>query len=255
MDNVELKNKLNKATTALESYKFPWIWWWIVTLLIAAIYTSLYLKGDGYSRIDQDFLLPMILGVTLGGAFWSTIIVGGISQSKKSNLERKRSNLLVQTLNLETEDLQTDLETDFFTNLVKINFKYLDKYYLQTQVQADKSFWLSVSAALTGLLLVSIGVILLYKGKIEPGNVTATAGIIGEFISAVFFYLYNRTVSKMAGYHQKLVLTQNVSLALKIADDLPDKEKGEAKMKLVDSLSKDINMFLSGSNNRINPDA
>ena len=50
-----------------------------------------------------------------------------------------------------------------------------------------------------------------------PYVVTA-AGILSEFIAAVFFYLYNKTIQKMREYHQKLVLTQNISLALKISD-------------------------------------
>ena len=52
----------------------------------------------------------------------------------------------------------------------------------------------------------------------------------------------------MSDYHQKLVLTQNVSLALKIAEDLPEKEKCEAKLKLVDYLSKDVNPLIVKSN-------
>ncbi len=37
------------------------------------------------------------------------------------------------------EKLQETLEDDFFTKLVKINFKYIDQYYLQTQSQADRA--------------------------------------------------------------------------------------------------------------------
>jgi hypothetical protein len=79
----------------------------------------------------------------------------------------------------------------------------------------------------------------------DAGYVATAAGTLGEFIAAVFFYLYNRTITKMGEYHQKLVLTQNVSLALKISDELPSAEQTTARTKLIDYLSKDINVFLT----------
>ena len=85
-------------------------------------------------------------------------------------------------------------------------------------------------------------------GEADPGIVTAAAGVISEFIATVFFYFYNRTVNEMAEYHRKLVITQNTSLALRITDDLPDQEKTNAKSKICEYLSKDVNRLLAGSN-------
>lgn len=109
------------------------------------------------------------------------------------------------------EKLQETLEDDFFTKLVKINFKYIDQYYLQTQSQADKSFALTVIVAVIAVGIIVAGVVLMFLGKTTPAYVTAASGILGEFISVIFFYLYNRTITKMGQYHQKLVLTPNVT--------------------------------------------
>jgi hypothetical protein len=79
----------------------------------------------------------------------------------------------------------------------------------------------------------------------DAGYVATASGTLGEFISAVFFYLYNQTIIKMGGYHQKLVLTQNVSLALKITEELPPQDQVTARLKLIDCLSKDINRYLT----------
>jgi hypothetical protein len=143
--------------------------------------------------------------------------------------------------------LKENLDDNFFTNLVKINFKYIDQYYLQTQLQADKSFQLCVAAASLSLLVVIAGIVLLYlrQTATAPGYVATAAGTLGEFIAAVFFYLYNRTITKMGEYHQKLVLTQNISLALKISEELPSAEQVVARSKLIDYLSKDVNQFLT----------
>jgi phosphate/sulfate permease len=142
-------------------------------------------------------------------------------------------------------ELHAKLEEDFFTKLVNINFKYIEKYYLQTQVQAEKSFRLTLFASVVGLGIICTGIGIMWRGKTTPGYVTTGAGLISEFIAAVFFYLYNRTILKMGQYHQKLVLTQNVSLALKIAEGLPDGEKAKAQAQLVEALSKDVNQLLS----------
>ena len=148
-----------------------------------------------------------------------------------------------------SEVLQEKLEENFFTNLVKINFKYTDQYYLQTKVQADKSFRLCAVATSLSLVMIFIGIALLFfdKSRTEPGYVAAASGVLGEFIAAVFFYLYNRTITKMGEYHQKLVLTQNISLALKISEDLPGDQKASSQVKLIEYLSKDKNTFLVGA--------
>ena len=154
------------------------------------------------------------------------------------------------------EKLQDDLgkkkeDTDFFTSLIDINFKYINAYYRQTQEHAEKSFGLSVFAAIVGLGTVIAGIALMYFDKTTPGFVTTAAGVIAEFISAVMFYLYNRTVLKMGEYHHKLVLTQNIALALKVSDDLEGEAKTEAKKLLISALTQDINRFLSSTSTEI----
>jgi len=126
------------------------------------------------------------------------------------------------------QNLDTEAGEDFFTQLVKINFKYLDQYYLQTEEQADKSFWISEIVSIIGFIIIIIGIVLMcFREQHDAGYMATSAGILSEFISAVFFYLYNKTILKMSEYHQKLVLTQNISLALKTADllKIPKKKK------------------------------
>jgi hypothetical protein len=143
------------------------------------------------------------------------------------------------------EKLQETLEDDFFTKLVKINFKYIDQYYLQTQSQADKSFTLTAGVAAVAVGIIIAGVVLMFLGKTTPAYVTAASGILGEFIAAVFFYLYNRTITKMGQYHQKLVLTQNVSLAMKIAEGLPPAERVKMQQELIQRLTENVNKYLT----------
>lgn len=58
-------------------------------------------------------------------------------------------------------------------------------------------------------------------------------------------HFYSKTVSRMSKYHNKLVLSHNVSIALKVAESLPDGDKAEAKSLIVNELLKDINTHFS----------
>ena len=67
-------------------------------------------------------------------------------------------------------------------------------------------------------------------------------------MAGIFFYLYNRTVLSMGEYHEKLVLTQNVALALKISESIEDIQgKAESKRELMLALVNDINRHLTGA--------
>lgn len=258
-DNAtELRAELTKATEKLSAYKFPWPTFVVVAILLGSFAGFQFSTefGRDTDPFDAEKIILFIVMTVVAGSMYSAMFVGGYYQYKKRKLESSRQDILSNLISTETEVLQDDLKEDFFTNLVKINFKYIDKYYLQTQLQAEKSFVITASVAVIGFMFVLLGVAMMYFGQdANPGYVTTGAGVIGEFIAAVFFYLYNKTIIKMGDYHQKLVLTQNVSLALKIADGLPSKEKTEAKKALVEYLSKDINVFLSSLNNKLNTDA
>lgn len=51
----------------------------------------------------------------------------------------------------------------------------------------------------------------------------------------------------MSKYHNKLVLSQNISIALKVSDSLPDEDKTKSKNKIIEELLKDINSYLINS--------
>jgi hypothetical protein len=180
------------------------------------------------------------LGALVGGCFY-LFLLGLIHADLRGDL--MQTNRILAGIDI--NKLQATLDEDFFTKLVKINFKYIDQYYLQTQSQADKSFRLSAAVAIVGLLIVIAGIVLMFLGRTTPAYVTVSSGVLGEFIAAVFFYLYNQTILKMGDYHQKLVLTQNVGLALKIAETLPEGQRTQAQRELIQRLTENVNRHLT----------
>lgn len=73
-------------------------------------------------------------------------------------------------------------------------------------------------------IFLSASIIAMFFDVTNPAYASTVSGIITEFIAAIFFYLYNKTVSSMSKYYNKLVLSYNISIALRVAELLPDKD-------------------------------
>jgi hypothetical protein len=123
-------------------------------------------------------------------------------------------------------------ESNYFDSLVKINVENLAAYYALVKVQTDKSFMVSVASGIIGFILIVMGLIFGFTGVTNSQSlafVSSGAGVITEFISGVFFYLYNQTVRQMKGYHDSLLSVQNILLSFKLVGDTKD-EKVKAAM-------------------------
>ncbi len=160
-------------------------------------------------------------------------------------MEMRESTLRRKMLDYEGGYIQAEIPDDIFENSIKMSYKYLDQYYLQTREHAQRGFFVTVCISLFGAALISVGIIGMFCGYITPSYVTCASGAATEFISAIFFYLYNRTVSSMSKYHNKLVLSQNISIALRVADSLPSDDKTKAKNGIINELLKDVNVHLA----------
>jgi hypothetical protein len=200
-----------------------------------------------YDNKDDLISTLMVISMLLGLFIFPVAYFFGVP-FYKSLLEKERYRIEFKIIQTKAQQLQDNIGQDFFTTLVRINFKYLDQYYFQTQEQANKSFMLSVYASIGGGLIIAVGILSLLFGKAaNVSYVTTASGLVSQFIAAVFFYLYNQTVLKMGEYHQKLVLTQNIGIALKISESLPVDGRAKAQQLLVEQLTSDINAHLSGN--------
>lgn len=238
-----LKKQKEHIQQQLQTYRFVWWGWFLASFLGATVYYTFIIGNSLYTYDTPVLIKKLFLGAFLG-SFIYAYLIGVLRYFISSRLRGVEVELVIAG----AFELQESIDQNFFTKLVQINFKYLDQYYLQTQEQADKSFRLSAFAAISGLVIIVVGVLMMYYGKTEPAYVTTAAGVISEFIAAVFFYLYNRTILKMSQYHQKLVLTQNISLALKITDEMNKEQKDKALELLIDRLTTDVNKYLTDTN-------
>ena len=235
----ELQLQMDKAKSNMDKLSFNWKVYICFTVIV-------FFLGLSFASFENNLLSEFWFWVFL---IVISLIIGNSGYFLQYFTAQYYQKLIIKNisskaLKLSTDYLQDTLEEDFFNKLVKINFKYIDKYYDQTQNQADKSFKLSLVVAVLAFIIIVCGIVLMLQNKAEAGKIITASGVLSEFIAAVFFYLYNKTITKMSEYHQKLVLTQNIGLALKIVETLPDDEKVVAKAGLVKNLTESVNKYL-----------
>lgn len=237
---IENEVDYRKAKVRLESLqrKSSWKTMLLVFLFFALVMATMFFAAffDEYSFGIKSVSLSLLAG---------SLVAAFVVVYLRLILEISESNIRSRINAYEAENIKDDVVEDIFENSIKMSYKYLDQYYLQTKQQAQKGFLATMLVAGFGALLIAGGIIAMYLGVVEPSYITCGAGVITEFVSAVFFYLYNKTVSSMSKYHNKLVLSHNISTALKVAESLPDAHQIEAKNLLVSELLKDINSHMT----------
>lgn len=156
----------------------------------------------------------------------------------------KRKEKLIDKLDV--EELTNRLDEDFINNLIKINIHQINAYNNQTKSQANKSFIIAVITSIVGFVITCTGIwyVLSDRTNVDGGYFTSIIGVLIQFISGVIFYLYNKTVAEMSEYHKKLILIQNIGLALKSSETFEETKKTEAREKIIEELLKNLNQHL-----------
>lgn len=128
-----------------------------------------------------------------------------------------------------------------FDSLVNINIENLAEYYRLVKGHTQKSFNASLAVAFFGFILICIGLAISFNNnEFNVFSYVATgSGVLMEFISATFFYLYSKTVRQLKGYHDSLIEVQNMLLSFRLIDATEGQEnKVKLTEKMIDYLSK-----------------
>ncbi len=235
---AELRISRKYLEKTIVGYEFQW---WIAISYLIAFSLIGYALSYFYKTNDTNIqILFIAIGGLIGFSCYS-FVAFFVRQLTFKSLKEKEKELAQLGYTDIIEGLQQN--PSFYDRLIQINFKYTDKYYSQTQEQADKSFKLAAFASISSFIIIIFGITQIYKSDINTSSyLTTIAGVLTSFVSAIFFYLYNQTVQKMSNYHKKLVLSQNINLALKLAQGIKDEvAKTEAIKTLIDRLTTDIN--------------
>lgn len=210
----------------------------ITSIVFSMLFYACALDTYMYTKHNSVIIISVFIGLAMGVVM---VIYARIY------LDVKESKIRRRMLDYEVENVQDKVNEDVFENSIKMSYKYLDQYYYQTREQAQKGFFVTVCISIFGAILIGAGIAAMFLGKVKPSYITCASGVATEFISAIFFYLYNKTIASMSKYHNKLVLSQNISIALKVADTLPIDDKVKAKNVIIQELLKNINSYLTKS--------
>lgn len=197
-----IKNKMNECSDMMEdSFSGSIVFLVFGCIPFCIMGLLVYMLKDYIEDILK--VVKYVILISVGIAFFARLIFASYHQSLRNRYER----LLEKISDNEKEEIKEKVDEDVFENSIKLSYKYLDEYYSQTREQAQNGFNVTVFVAVFGAILIAAGIIIMYKGEIEPAYVTCTAGIITEFIAAIFFYLYNRTITSVLTYWYLYKLT------------------------------------------------
>jgi len=108
---------------------------------------------------------------------------------------------------------------EIYKYVLLTNVSALEGYVAQARLQAQQSFNLSRFVSLAGFVLlalaIGLSVYLTMAGNqnLSAAYLTGLAGVLTEFISGVFFFLYSRTLTQINLFHDKLVDMQKTALS------------------------------------------
>jgi len=113
----------------------------------------------------------------------------------------------------------------------------LQSYYEINLSHARWSFWASLASVIVGLLALLAGIFaLIVNGQTEAGTITIVAGVLSEFISATFFFLYNKNLQQLKFFYEKLIKFQDTYWALGLLNTLTGEKKDKMTEIIVSNL-------------------
>lgn len=157
-------------------------------------------------------------------AAWITIVQIADIRTEIESAEG-RSNSIKHLQGPATTSEEEQSADSYFNSLVRINVGNLGEYYGLVKRHANRSFNVAWIVGVVGFILIGAGLISGFVTGSENQSVSYLAtgsGIVVEFISGVFFYLYNRTGRQMKEYHDSLLVVQNILLSFKLVGDTQD---------------------------------
>ena len=129
----------------------------------------------------------------------------------------KRADVAEEQQNNYQDKLEDARPDKVFRYIFLINNAAVEKYVNQSRAQAEVSFALCRVAAIAGFLLlvasIVIGIVVELNGRsLSIAYIAGIAGVITQFISGVFFWMYNRTLQQINVFYQGIMSQQTEAL-------------------------------------------
>lgn len=159
--------------------------------------------------------------------------VQGIIRLSAENAEREfneKLNEIVKKQNSYEEKLEANDDLGLIP-MVTYSRIELEQYYKIGLTQTRKSYSYSIVSMRIGFLIIILGIILYLfpsqftNQELISGNfqiLTIASGILTEFISALFLWIYKSSVNNLTYFYNRQIFIHNTLLAYKIATSKKD---------------------------------
>ena len=172
---------------------------------------------EGLSEFIAALALALSVGALLLGTSW---LVRTLLASER---ELEEARIEESVAEVRSRVRAPDEQTSYFEGLVTQNLENLAKYYEVARSQATRSYIVAVTTAVFGFAVILIGILVaVIGGNTEIAVVATAAGIITEFVAAVFHWQYLRATEQLARYHDSLLAEQKVLLAFRAVELVDD---------------------------------
>ena len=112
--------------------------------------------------------------------------------------------------------------------------KQLELSYSQAREQAYTWFRFSIIAAVAGLLLIVVGIIVLLLGQTTEGIITAISSVVPNAIAALFFLQSKASNERVHAIQIKLSESREIHTAIEIANSIETKkERDKLKAEII----------------------
>ena len=122
----------------------------------------------------------------------------------------------------------------------------LSRFYDLSLSQAQRSFRWALAAGIVGLVFFMLAIVFMLMTNQATANVALIGGGIIQFISAINFYLYNKTLSQLTLFQGRLETTQRFLLANSLTESLGDELRDQTRAELIRKLAHSQHDKLSG---------
>ena len=132
----------------------------------------------------------------------------------------------------------SNTDADEVTKVAASQLEIMNSYHYLVQKQAERSFFWALVAAGVGLVFFIIALSLALFTQIEHvAIISVSSGAIVEVLSAINFYLYEKTSSQLTKFYAHLDITQRFILANSVCEGLEGKVKQQTRAELVLAIS------------------
>jgi CheY-like chemotaxis protein len=97
--------------------------------------------------------------------------------------------------------------------------------YQTSRDQADLSYRIALTVSIVGFIVIFVGIILAWWGKLAIGIVGTASGIILQVLSYLFFKRLDLSNSRMDLYHRELLETYWLELLMAASEQLPSEKQ------------------------------